>query len=64
MTEAPMDPSRRRCLAQLGGVLTLTALGPGFALTGCDDGLAVVTTTTNPAANGPFDVNFRLTARA
>jgi FtsP/CotA-like multicopper oxidase with cupredoxin domain len=62
MTTNAFDPGRRRCLAQLGGVLTLTALGPGFALTACSDGEAAATTTTNPAADGPFDVNFRLTA--
>jgi len=62
MTNSPFDPGRRRCLAQLGGVVTLTTLGPGFALTGCDDGEAVSTTTNNPAADGPFDVNLRLRA--
>jgi len=62
MSTNAFDPSRRRCLAQLGGVVTLTALAPGFALTGCDDGEAVATTTTNPAADGPLDVDFRLTA--
>jgi FtsP/CotA-like multicopper oxidase with cupredoxin domain len=64
MTEEPIDPSRRRCLQSIGGVLTLTALGSGFSVTGCKrDGPPAATTTSNPATEGPFDVNFRLTSK-
>lgn len=55
---------RRRCVKQLTGGLTLAAFAPGFALTACDNGETAAKTPQNPVANGPFDVELRLTAGA
>lgn len=64
-TRIPDDPfftqTRRTCLRGLG-LITVTALAPGLALSGCGQGRSAATTTDNPATDGPFDVDFRLTA--
>ncbi|MBS63130.1 MAG: copper oxidase [Salinisphaera sp.] len=63
-----IDQSRRRLLGRIGGLAGVSALSPTFLLAGCDNetiaGSDVPASAHPNVEQGPFDVDFRLSAQS